>query len=93
MSISVSVDTTKLDEIIAKLPGNRDKIIKAARVRIFLAKLANARRLQTGALRDNSEVVNEQDDGPNVEFNQEYAALCGTWYTQNDSASVPETGG
>ena len=43
MSISVSVDTTKLDEIIAKLPGNRDKIIRQP-LRIFLVKPANARR-------------------------------------------------
>ena len=72
MSISVSVDTTKLNEIIAKLPGNRDKIIKATAFHI-LGEARKRAPVATGALRDNSEVV----DGigyTNVEFKQEYAA-------------------
>ena len=35
MSFSVSLDTTKLNEIIAKLPGNRDKIVREAAVHIL----------------------------------------------------------
>ena len=72
MSISVSVDTSKLDAIIAKLPGNRDKIIKAAAFHV----LGEARRrapVATGALRDNSEVT-DGDGYKNIEFHQEYAA-------------------
>ena len=72
MSISVSVDTTKLNEIIAKLPGNRDKIVKATAFHI-LGEARKRAPVATGALRDNSQVVNEQDYS-NVEFNQEYAA-------------------
>ena len=72
MSISVSVDTSKLDAIIAKLPGNRDKIIKAAAFHI-LGEARKRAPVATGALRDNSEVVNG-DGYTNVEFRQEYAA-------------------
>ncbi len=72
MSISVSVDTSKLDAIIAKLPGNRDKIIKAAAFHV-LGEARKRAPVATGALRDNSEVVNG-DGYTNVEFRQEYAA-------------------
>lgn len=72
MSISVSVDTSKLDAIIAKLPGNRDKIVKAAAFHI-LGEARKRAPVATGALRDNSEVVNG-DGYTNVEFRQEYAA-------------------
>jgi len=72
MSISVSVDTSKLDAIIAKLPGNRDKIIKAAAFHI-LGEARKRAPVATGALRDNSEVING-DGYTNVEFRQEYAA-------------------
>lgn len=72
MSISVSVDTTKLDAIIARLPGNRDKIIKAAAFHI-LGEARKRAPVATGALRDNSEVT-DGDGYKNVEFHQEYAA-------------------
>lgn len=72
MSISVSVDTTKLDSIIAKLPGNRDKIVRATASHI-LGEARKRAPVVTGALRDNSEVVNG-DGYTNVEFRQEYAA-------------------
>ena len=72
MSISVSVDTSKLDAIIAKLPGNRDKIVKAAAFHI-LGEARKRAPVATGALRDNSEVT-DGDGYKNVEFHQEYAA-------------------
>ena len=72
MSISVSVDTTKLNEIIAKLPGNRDKIVKATAFHI-LGEARKRAPVATGALRDNSEVT-DGDGYKNVEFHQEYAA-------------------
>ena len=73
MSISVSVDTSKLDEIIAKLPGNRDKIVRAAALHI-LGEARKRAPVATGALRDNSEVT-DGDGYKNVEFHQEYAAF------------------
>ena len=72
MSISVSVDTSKLDAIIAKLPGNRDKIVKAAAFHI-LGEARKRAPVATGALRDNSEVT-DGDGYKNIEFHQEYAA-------------------
>ena len=79
MSISVSVDTTKLNEIIAKLPGNRDKIVKATAFHI-LGEARKRAPVATGALRDNSEVT-DGDGYKNIEFHQEYAAYVelGTW--------------
>ena len=79
MSFSVSVDTSKLDEIIAKLPGNRDKIIKEAAFHI-LGEARKRAPVATGALRDNSEVT-DGDGYKNIEFHQEYAAFVelGTW--------------
>ena len=71
MSISVSVDTTKLNEIIAKLPGNRDKIVKATAFHI-LGEARKRAPVATGALRDNSEVT-DGDGYKNIEFHQEYA--------------------
>ena len=73
MSISVSVDTSKLDEIIAKLPGNRDKIVRAAALHI-LGEARKRAPVATGALRDNSEVT-DGEGYKNVEFHQEYAAF------------------
>ena len=71
MSFSVSLDTSKLDAIIKQLPGNRDKIVKAAAEHI----LGNARKkapIDTGFLRNNSDVV-KGDGYYNVEFYAEYA--------------------
>lgn len=72
MSFSVSLDTTKLNEIIAKLPGNRDKIVRAAAMHI-LGEARQRAPVKTGYLRDNSEVV-EGQGYTNVEFHAEYAA-------------------
>ena len=72
MSVSVRVDTKKLDEIIAKLPGNRDKIIRAAASHI-LGEARMRAPIRTGALRNNSQVTDGRGSST-VEFNQEYAA-------------------
>jgi HK97 gp10 family phage protein len=71
MSISVSIDTSKLNELLATIPGNKEKIVKAAAFHI----LANAQKkapLQTGYLRANSDV---SDEGGyyNVNFRADYA--------------------
>ena len=72
MSISVSVDTTKLNAIIAALPGNRDQIIRATAQHV-LGEARKRAPVVTGALRDNSEVT-DGEGYKNVEFHQEYAA-------------------
>ena len=71
MSFSVSVDTSKLDEIIAKLPGNRDKIVKATAMHV-LGEARKRAPVQTGFLRDHSEVT-DGEGYANVEFHAEYA--------------------
>lgn len=71
MSISVSVDTSKLDEIIAKVPGNRDKIVRESAVHILRNARAKA-PYRTGFLRDNSDVVTGSGY-TNIEFYAEYA--------------------
>ena len=71
MSFSVSVDTTKLNQIIAKLPGNRDKIIRATALHV-LGEARKRAPVRTGFMRDNSEVTNG-DGYSNVEFHAEYA--------------------
>ena len=71
MSISVSVDTSKLDEIIAKLPGNRDKIVKATAMHV-LGEARKRAPVKTGNLRNHSEVT-DGEGYANVEFQAEYA--------------------
>ena len=79
MSISVSVDTSKLDEIIAKLPGNRDKIVKATAMHV-LGEARKRAPVKTGFLRGHSEVT-DGEGYANVEFHAEYAPYVelGTW--------------
>ena len=74
MSISVSVDTTKLNEIIAKLPGNRDKIVKAVAFEV-LREAQQKAPVDTGALKANADVNTKYagDGIMSVEFYQEYA--------------------
>lgn len=72
MSISVSVDTTKINALLATIPGNKDKAVTSAAYYI----LGEARKLapyRTGHLKNNSEV---EGDGGNslIKFNAEYAA-------------------
>lgn len=74
MSLSISVDTTKLNEIIAKLPANRDKIVKAGAFEVLREAQQNA-PVDTGALRANADVNTKYagDGIMSVEFYQEYA--------------------
>ena len=71
MSFSVSVDTSKLDEIIAKLPGNRDKIVKSTAMHV-LGEARKRAPVKTGNLRNHSEVT-DGEGYANVEFQAEYA--------------------
>ena len=75
MSISVSVDTSKLDEIIARLPGNRDKIVRQAAEYILRNAQKRAPVGKTGMLQSNAKVNTDYASSGfvNVEFHQEYA--------------------
>lgn len=72
MSISVSVDTTKINELLATIPGNKDKAVTSAAYYI-LGEARKSAPYRTGHLRSNSEV---EGDGGNslIKFNAEYAA-------------------
>lgn len=71
MSMSVSLDTRKLDELIKQVPGNKAKIVKAAAFHILGNAQKKAPRV-TGNLRANAD-VKEHDTYTNVEFYAEYA--------------------
>lgn len=75
MSMSVSIDTTKLNEIIATVPGNKTEIVKGAAFHILGNARAKAPHV-TGWLRDHSDVNSEysKDGYYNVEFYADYAA-------------------
>lgn len=75
MSISVSVDTSKLDAIIARLPGNRDKIVRATAFHI-LGEAQKRAPYKTGWLHDHAQVNTDYASSGfvNVEFTAEYAA-------------------
>lgn len=82
MSISVSVDTTKLDAIIKQIPGNRDKIVKETAAHVLsVSKQTTAYKNVSGELRDNNQIVPEGKGVWNVEYYQEYAPYVelGTW--------------
>ena len=86
MSVSVSVDTTKLNEIIAKLPGNRDKIVRETAVHILgqarmRTPVGKPKTDGRGHLRDNSNVNMEYGGYAIVEYYPEYAPYVelGTW--------------
>jgi len=72
MSISVSVDTTKINELLATIPGNKDKAVREA-ANYILGEARTLAPVRTGHLRSNSEV---EGDGGNslIKFNAEYAA-------------------
>jgi len=74
VSLSISVDTTKLNEIIAKLPANRDKIVKAVAFEV-LREAQQKAPVDTGALKANADVNTKYagDGIMSVEFYQEYA--------------------
>lgn len=73
MSISVSVDTTKLNEILAKLPGNRDTVVRAAAFHVLGNAVKRAPH-KTGFLKGSGKVDTEKAGYVNVEFWAEYAA-------------------
>lgn len=91
MSISVSVDTTKLNEIIAKLPGNRDKIARECAVHaLFISKQTTAYKDVTGELRGSNDVVPLGDGVWNIEYYAEYAPYVelGT-HNEDESIRMP----
>lgn len=74
MSFSVSLDISKLNEIIGSLKGNRDQVTKACAFYVLGEARQNAPYV-TGFLRDNSAVNSGYagDGYQNVEFYAEYA--------------------
>lgn len=72
MSISVRVDTTKINELLATIPGNKNKAVREA-ANYILGEARTLAPVRTGHLRSNSEV---EGDGGNslIKFNAEYAA-------------------
>lgn len=72
-SFSVSVDTSKLDAILAKVPGNKEKIVRGSAVHIWNNARAKA-PVVTGFLRNSSDVTHEGGYS-NVNFRAEYAGF------------------
>lgn len=72
MSISVSVDTTKINKLLATIPGNKNVAVREA-ANYILGVARTLAPVRTGHLRSNSEV---EGDGGNslIKFNAEYAA-------------------
>lgn len=69
--MAVQIDTSKLDEIIKTVPGNRNEIVGKAAYHI----LGNARAkapVVTGNLRDNSDVA-QNGATATINFHAEYA--------------------
>ena len=82
MSLSISVDTTKLNEIIAKLPGNRDKIVRETATHIMIvSKETTAYKNVSDHLRERNTVNQTYAGYAIVEYYQEYAPYVefGTW--------------
>jgi len=74
MSLSISVDTRKLDEIIAKLPSNRDKIIRDTAAHIlFVSKQTTVYKNVSGYLRERNDVNTKYAGYAIVEYYQDYA--------------------
>ena len=84
MSISVSVDTTKLNELLSKVPGNKDKIVRSTAEYVLEdSQKSDAYKNRTGKLRA-SGGINTKYAGSgfiNVEYTAEYAGYVemGTW--------------
>lgn len=83
MSVSVKVDTSKLDKIVSKLPSNRAKILRdtAAHV-LFVSQQTRVYKDVTGELRSKALIVEHLSSGfVNVEYYAEYAPYVelGTW--------------
>lgn len=80
MSISVSVDTSKLNELLSKVPGNKDEAVSETANYILGEARKNA-PYRTGRLKTNSGLNTSYGGFVNVEFWQEYAGYVelGTW--------------
>lgn len=74
MSFSVSLDTSKLDQIIGSLKTNRDQVTEACAFYV-LDEARQKAPVRTGFLKDNSAVNSQyaEDGYQNVEFYAEYA--------------------
>lgn len=72
MSISVSVDTTKINELLSTIPGNKNKAVREA-ANYILGEARTLAPVRTGHLRSNSEVEGEGGNSL-IKFNAEYAA-------------------
>jgi HK97 gp10 family phage protein len=74
MSMSVSIDMTKLNQLIATVPGNKNTVVRSAAYHILGTARKNA-PVKTGWLRDHSDVSEEYAASGyyNVEFYAEYA--------------------
>lgn len=73
MSMSVSIDTTKLNEIIATVPGNKAEIVKAAAWHILGEAQKRTPVGETGNLKSENDVKPVGDGSYNVEYYMEYA--------------------
>ena len=80
MSISVSVDTSKLNELLAKVPGNKNEAVMGT-AKYVLGEARKNAPYRTGRLKTNSGLNTKYAGFVNVEFWQEYAAYVelGTW--------------
>ena len=84
MAVVISLDTKKLDELIAKTPARASEIVRQTAFRILTSAREvtprdparppkDPERQVTGALRANSDVVVVSPYVSNVEYYQEYA--------------------
>lgn len=72
MSVSWKVDTTKLNELLKTVPGNRDRIVKESAYHV-LGQAQKLAPVDTGALRSNANSMMKSEGKWSVEFYQEYA--------------------
>lgn len=83
MSMSVSIDTSKLNELIAQVPGRKDTVVRSAAFHILDNARVKAPHV-TGWLRDHSDVSEKYSAQGfyNVEFYADYAGYVelGTKY-------------
>ena len=74
MSISVSVDTSKLNELLSKVPGNKQTAVRGAAWYVLgESQKSNAYKNRTGYLRGSGRVSDSYGDFVNVEYGAEYA--------------------
>ena len=76
MSISVSVDTSKLNALLAKVPGNKQKAVRSAAYYILgESQKSNAYKNRTGKLRGSGSVDESYGSFVNVQYTAEYAGF------------------